>query len=188
MAPRPRAVAVGLAAGLPHRELRLFPLRDVPFRPRQRGPNQSAVYRSLVFPVDIFPCVGVRRVRLRCGAHVCSRRHWDRVDVSWGFVGKRFAGSDAGVMIDGTGTGVFENFLGQGACLLAAWGRSLGLLVFVLGVTRRTPRLPNVVIDHGDDDVVRDAALARTVVVQNVTEPKPALLHELPRSGPFGWE
>jgi hypothetical protein len=34
--------------------------------------------------------------------------------------------------------------------------------------------------------VIGDAALARTVVVQNVTEPKPALLHELPRSGPFG--
>jgi hypothetical protein len=33
--------------------------------------------------------------------------------------------------------------------------------------------------------VVRDAALARTVVVQNVTEPKPALLHELPRSVAF---
>jgi hypothetical protein len=37
--------------------------------------------------------------------------------------------------------------------------------------------------------MVRNAALARTVVVQNVTEPNPALLHELPRSDAFrvGW-
>jgi hypothetical protein len=30
--------------------------------------------------------------------------------------------------------------------------------------------------------MVGDAALARTVVVKNVTEPNPALLHKLPRS------
>jgi hypothetical protein len=30
--------------------------------------------------------------------------------------------------------------------------------------------------------MVGDTALARTVVVKNVTEPNPALLHELPRS------
>jgi hypothetical protein len=30
--------------------------------------------------------------------------------------------------------------------------------------------------------MVGDAALARTVVIENVTEPNPAMLHELPRS------
>jgi hypothetical protein len=35
--------------------------------------------------------------------------------------------------------------------------------------------------------MIRDAALARTIVVQNVTEPNPALLHELPRSDAFRW-
>jgi hypothetical protein len=37
--------------------------------------------------------------------------------------------------------------------------------------------------------MIRDAALPRTVIIQNVTEPKPALLHELPRSDSFqvGW-
>jgi len=189
MTPRPMTVtvAIRLAAGLPHRELRLFPLGDVPFRPRQRGPNQSAVDRALVFRVGIFLRLSVRRLGCGCDGHVRSRPYRERLDVSRGNVGKRFVGDDAGV-IDGTGAGVFEDFLEQGARLFAAWGRSLGLLVFVLGVTRRTPRLPNVVVDHGDDDMVGDAALARTVVVQNVTEPKPALLHELPRSGPFGWE
>jgi hypothetical protein len=29
--------------------------------------------------------------------------------------------------------------------------------------------------------MVGDAAFARAIVVENVTEPKPALLHELPR-------
>jgi hypothetical protein len=58
----------------------------------------------------------------------------------------------------------------------------------MLGITRRAPRLPDVLVNHRDDDVIGDAALARTVVVQNVTEPKPALLHELPRGVPFGWE
>jgi hypothetical protein len=51
----------------------------------------------------------------------------------------------------------------------------------VLGVTRGAPRLSDVVFDHRDDDVIGDTALARAVIVQNVTEPKPALLHELPR-------
>jgi hypothetical protein len=75
---------------------------------------------------------------------------------------------------------VFRNVRSQRAGLLAA-GRSLPLLVFVLSVARGAPRLPDVVLDHGDDDVVGDTALARAVIVQNVTEPKPALLHELPR-------
>src|SRR5204863_6410296 len=45
--------------------------------------------------------------------------------------------------------------------------------------------LLHLVVDHRDDRVVGDAALTRAVVVQNVTEPKPALLHELPRSRSF---
>jgi hypothetical protein len=51
----------------------------------------------------------------------------------------------------------------------------------VLGVTRRTPRLLDAVVDHGDDGVVCDASLARTVVVENITEAKPTLFHVFPR-------
>jgi hypothetical protein len=37
--------------------------------------------------------------------------------------------------------------------------------------------------------VIGDAPLPRTVIVHYVTEPKPALLHELPRSvRPFRWD
>ena len=84
---------------------------------------------------------------------------------------------------------VFKDFLGQHASLLAAGCRGLPLLVLVLGVARGAPRLPDVVLNHRDNHMVGEAALARAVIVQNVTEPKPALLHELPRkTGPFGWE
>jgi hypothetical protein len=56
------------------------------------------------------------------------------------------------------------------------------MFVLVVRVTRRATRLLDVVTDHRDDDVVRQSSLARTVVIQNVTRPKLALLHqELPR-------
>jgi hypothetical protein len=56
------------------------------------------------------------------------------------------------------------------------------MLVFVVRVTRRTSCLLDVVTDHRDDDVIRQPSLARTVVIENVTRTKLALLHqELPR-------
>src|SRR5690349_10614726 len=57
--------------------------------------------------------------------------------------------------------------------------RYLGVLVFVLGVARGAARALHVVSDHRDDGVVRQPPLARTVIVQNVTKPKLALLHQL---------
>jgi hypothetical protein len=47
----------------------------------------------------------------------------------------------------------------------------------MVGIAGRAAGLLHLVIDHRDDGVVGDAALTRAVVVQNVTEPKPALLH-----------
>lgn len=52
--------------------------------------------------------------------------------------------------------------------------------VLVLPVASAAPRLLHVVLHDCHDHVVRDAALARTVVIQNVTEPRPALLHQVP--------
>jgi hypothetical protein len=51
----------------------------------------------------------------------------------------------------------------------------------VLRVARRATRLLDLLADHGDDGVVGDTALARAIVVQDVTKPKLALLHEIPR-------
>jgi hypothetical protein len=55
-----------------------------------------------------------------------------------------------------------------------------GLLVFMVRVTRGAARLLHRIVNHRNDGVIGNAALARTVVVENVTEPNPALLHELP--------
>jgi hypothetical protein len=59
----------------------------------------------------------------------------------------------------------------------AALPRHFRVLVFVLRVARGAARLLDVVTNHRDHGVVRHASLARTVIVQNVTKPKLALLH-----------
>jgi hypothetical protein len=53
----------------------------------------------------------------------------------------------------------------------------------VLGIARRTARLLHVWSDHRDDGVIGDAPLSRTIIVQDVTEPKLALLHRISRTG-----
>jgi hypothetical protein len=45
--------------------------------------------------------------------------------------------------------------------------------------------LLHLIVNHRHDSVIRDAAIARTIVVKNVTEPKPALLHYSPGAVPF---
>jgi hypothetical protein len=60
--------------------------------------------------------------------------------------------------------------------LLAPRGHTR-LLVFMVRIARGAARLLHLILDHRHYRVVGDAALARTIVIQNVTEPKPALLH-----------
>ena len=185
-----RTIAVSLATGLPHREVRLLPLRRLAFRTRERGANQATMDGTVILATCVVGTLLLGRLRLR--------RSRERRDVVIRDVGVRCHGVGIiGDVVDvirgrhrghGTRASVLEYFLEEGARLLASCCRGLRLLVFVLGVTRRAPRLPDVVFNHRDDDMIGDAALARAVIVQNVTEPKPALLHELPRSGPFGWE
>jgi hypothetical protein len=47
----------------------------------------------------------------------------------------------------------------------------------MLRVAGRAPDLLDLIVEHGHDHVVCQAALTRTVVIENVTWPKPALLH-----------
>ena len=55
----------------------------------------------------------------------------------------------------------------------------------MLRVARRAACLLDVLFDHRDHRVIRHATLTRTVVVQDVTETQPALLHVIsPESGP----
>jgi hypothetical protein len=49
----------------------------------------------------------------------------------------------------------------------------------VLGVAGRAACLLDVFLDHRHNGVIRHAPLARTIVVQYVTETQPALLHSL---------
>jgi hypothetical protein len=74
----------------------------------------------------------------------------------------------------------FENLREHG-WLFAAMCRSLAVFVLVLGVANDAAGLFDVIVDHRHDGVIRDPALARTIIVQHVAGPKPALLHALPR-------
>jgi hypothetical protein len=47
----------------------------------------------------------------------------------------------------------------------------------MIDVTGRAARLLHLIVNHSNDDMIGDAALTRTIVVQYVTKPKPALLH-----------
>jgi hypothetical protein len=69
---------------------------------------------------------------------------------------------------------------GQRFGLAFAAGWHFRVLVFVLGVTGCASRLFDVVFHHRDDRMVGDAALTRTIVVEDVTEPTPALIHKIP--------
>jgi hypothetical protein len=60
------------------------------------------------------------------------------------------------------------HWLGLSSCpprLLAPRDRNLGVLVLMLGVTGGAACLLHLVVDHRDDRMIGDTALARTVIV-----------------------
>jgi hypothetical protein len=185
-------VAAAAATWLTDRKLRNLSLRHLSIGPRQRGANQPAVHGTV-----IVACIVARRGRvivngrigglavhlglLARGSDGLHRGIVRPDDIFWDllFIGHVDIGHRR------TGTRRIGRVARQHAVLLAARRRNPGLLVFVIRVARCAASLLHLVFDHRDDRVIGDAALARTVVVQNVTEPKPALLHELPRSRSF---
>src|SRR6185503_3759168 len=186
------AIAVELApsasARLAHGEVGSLALGHLSFRARQRGANQPSMHRPVVFG-HVLVRVGVVLAVLA----VLARRRVDRL------LGARLDGRGLGSHLFDKGCLVLCLFLRVFLGLFWHIGRYRGgervflpagrgdarLLVLMDRVTRRAARLLHLVVDHRDDRMVGDAALTRTVVVQNVTEPKPALLHELPRSRSF---
>ncbi len=70
--------------------------------------------------------------------------------------------------------------------VLLAAPRGLTAPVRMLRVAGRAARLADFVADHGDDRVAGQSALARAVVIDDITEPHPAWFHRrIPRrSGP----
>jgi hypothetical protein len=71
----------------------------------------------------------------------------------------------------------FHRFTGCGFGAFSARRRNLCPFEFVVRVAGGAASLLDLILDHGHHGMTGDATLAGTVVVQNVTEPKPALLH-----------
>jgi hypothetical protein len=71
---------------------------------------------------------------------------------------------------------------------LAAWTRDPGVLVLVFRLAGRAAGLLDLGTNHRDDSMVRQAALARAVIIQDVTEPKLPLLHLQAPDGRTGGE
>lgn len=76
---------------------------------------------------------------------------------------------------------------GVSSAFFIRFGAICAALYACSACTRRAPRLPDLVVDHGDDGVVGDASLARTMVVQNVTEAMPTLFHVFSRNLGLCW-
>jgi hypothetical protein len=168
------AELAGTMGGTAHGEVRLATLWRIVGQPRQCRPDQRPVHRSV-------HVITAHRRGGRSFDGLHSDRFRFRLDHENGIVrrirrrvepcGDHFAGH-AG-----------EHLLVQrsGDVLLAALRRHLGLLVLVFAVAGGASGLAHLVTDHGDDGVIRDSALAWTVVVDYVAETRLALLHQAPR-------
>jgi hypothetical protein len=173
------------AARLPDREVGGLTLGSLAFLSRQRGAYQPAVHRAIVvggaIPLVIVVEIGID-VRIDGGVRIDvipfgGQRHF-----------RRIGGFCLIVVVVEFFVSVFGNsrpraqraldFARLAPIRLAAARRGgLTLLVFVVGVAGCAAGLLHLVVDHRDHRMVGDAALTRTIVVQNVTEPRPALLH-----------
>jgi hypothetical protein len=153
------------AAAAGTRELRHFSLGRLSFRTGQGRSDQPPVHRAIVpailgvvllilMLVSGKRLLGVRHLFV-FGRRLLDRRLRDDHFRRCGLLG-----------------GTFDRRLFPAT---RRWKASL--LVFVIRVTCRAARLLHLIVDHRHDDVIGDAAFTRTVVVQNVTEPRPALLH-----------
>jgi len=165
----------GPAGRTAYRELRLSTLWRVVRQARQRRPDQRTMDRTVTVAV-----VGDRS----------NRRHFDGLFRNAGFrfgfdQERRVVGTVRGGIE--TGRDDFTGHAGQyllveraGQFFLAALGWHLCVLELVLAVAGGASGLAHFVADHGDDGVVRDSALARTVVIDYVAETRLALLHQAP--------
>jgi hypothetical protein len=157
---------------LANSELRILALGRLAVRPGERRADQATMNGTVVVKRSS-NLLHIRGRRLLSG----RRRRIDRLD--------RFGSSDCRVLRDDYGF-VFDG--SQAACgvrgitrpdpaLLAALRRHAGLFVRMIGIARRAPGLLHFIVNHRHDGVICDAALPRAIVVENVTEPRPALLH-----------
>jgi hypothetical protein len=78
-------------------------------------------------------------------------------------------------LVDVSGAELGRGVVGFGA--FSTRRRDLRPFEFVVCVAGSAACLLDLILNHGHHGMTGDAALAGTVVVQDVTEPKPALLH-----------
>ena len=160
---------------LPHRELRRRPCRHLAVRPWECRANQLPVNWPLLFFLPVRLAVG--------GSSQLNRLFLAR------WLGRVDSGQDGRFRVIRAAQHrsltrhARQHFLIErpvGVLLLAS-PRHPGVPVVVLGIAGGTARLLDGLVDHRHDRVIRDPAFARTVVVQNVTKPRLALLHQSPR-------
>jgi len=170
-------VATWLANG----EVGSLALGNLAFLPRKRRANQAAVHRAVILRGAVARVVIEIEIDVGVDILVITLRdHWHferlpRLDLLV-FVLQLLV--LAAVSHGRTRAQRAFDVARQRGVGLPPTGRwRLRLLVFVVRVARGAARLLDLIVDHRDDRMVGDAALARTIVVQNVTEPKPALLH-----------
>jgi hypothetical protein len=167
-------VTVTASAILTDREFRNLPDLFLPFRPRQRGTNQAPVEGTIV-------AIRTRLIGRRLLWRFRRRRYLGAAFNVNGLDGNRrrdrFSVDGFVHGIDGLGHPGQHLFVENGSGILFPSSRFLATLVGMFRITRRATCLFDVFFDHRDDSVVGHAALARTVIVQNVSETQPALLH-----------
>jgi hypothetical protein len=170
------------AAWLTYCELRQLPFRRLALGARQRRADQPPMHGAVVITgcsrsPSIHAGIAIRFLRL-----AFSERIGRGLDGRFVIGGVRrlhglFVFYHIAIRLRRTRTTSLGRFGGRRAILTTARRGNSRLLVLMVRVARRAARLLHLIVDHRHDGVIGDAALARTVVVQNVTEPKPALLH-----------
>jgi hypothetical protein len=198
----PLVTAEGTVAALTNRELGSAAFLFLSFDARQLRANQWAVNRAFLdlgpgLVLFFVPLVFVNRRRrffliddwLR--RHVnCSGSH-DRLLLfdNYGRIGRLGFGLGSNVCALDVRLAGKDLFVEGGGRFFLSPLRNLSPFVRVLGIARRASSLFDVFLDHRDNGVVREPSLARTVVVQYVTETQPALLHSVPpRITVYGWK
>jgi hypothetical protein len=170
-------MAPTLAAGasdtrLANGELWILALGRLTVRPGERRADQATMNGTFVVKRSS------NRLLVR-GRQFLSRRrrHINGLD-RFGSSNSRVLRDHYGFIFDGSqAAGGVRGITGPNPALLAALRRHAGLLVLMIGIARRAPGLFHFIVNHRHDGVICDAALTRAIVVENVTEPEPALLH-----------
>ena len=151
--------------GAMHGELRRGTSGNLAFDARQHGSNQSPMHVALV-GLGHRGSIRVCGHRRRVGVVVRGRARGSRVGRVDQF--RRFRGNDS-------------------ACRRLGWqhdraslspGRHLRLAIVVLGVASGAAGLADLIINHGHHGVVAHTPFTRTIVIDDVTNPWLALLHE----------